>query len=161
VALPQWVRLALLVELALLSASRPAGNRARRHAFGARVLGGQADGFDLCSADVHPAPADRVGLTSGPAPCRADPVRLTAIKEDIAMTSQARRRTSSEVRAILEQLQLLADRPQLRHRLGYGRVTTKAPYADSRRPTDPRQGWRIDNRSRKGDQDSNYAVGLL
>lgn len=77
------------------------------------------------------------------------------------MTSETRRRTPREVRAILEQLQLLADRPQLRHRLGYGKVRTEAPYADSRRPTDPRGGYRIDYRSRSCDQENNYATGLL
>jgi hypothetical protein len=53
----------------------------------------------------------------------ADPVGLTAIKENIAMTSQLRRWTPREVRAILENLQLLADRP--RHGVGvYGRNPT-------------------------------------
>jgi hypothetical protein len=77
------------------------------------------------------------------------------------MTSEPRRRTPQEVRSILEQLQLLADRPQLRHRLGYRRVTTDAPYADSRRSTDPRGGYGIDYTSPKRDQVRNYAAGLL
>lgn len=75
------------------------------------------------------------------------------------MTS-GHRRTSREVRAILDQLQLLADRPQLRHRLGYGRVSAKAPYADSRRPTDPRE-YGIDYSSPSRDKQRNYAAGLL
>jgi hypothetical protein len=73
-------------------------------------------------------------------------------------------RTTREIRALQEQLQLLADRPQLRHRLGYGRVNTTAPYADSRRSTDSNDGSRryvMDNRSRAGDNDRNYAAGLL
>lgn len=74
------------------------------------------------------------------------------------MTSESRRRTPEEVRAILEQLQLLADRPDLRHRLGYARVTAQAPYADSRRPTN---NGRMDNRSYSTDQNRNYAAGLL
>jgi hypothetical protein len=77
------------------------------------------------------------------------------------MTSEPRRRTPHEVRAILDQLQLLADQRQLRRRLGSVRVTTEAPSADSRRPTDPTGGYRIDNGSRGGDQDRNYATGLL
>ena len=77
------------------------------------------------------------------------------------MTSEPRRRTPQEVRAILDQLQLLADQPQLRHRVGRVRVTTEAPFADSRRPTDPTGRYRIDNGSRGSDQDRNYAAGLL
>lgn len=80
------------------------------------------------------------------------------------MTSPPRRRTPAEIRAVLDQLQLIADRPQLRHRLGLGSVNTKAPYADSRRPTDPRQGWArgvMDYSNPKCDQSSNYAAGLL
>lgn len=91
----------------------------------------------------------------------ADPVGLTAIKEDIDMTSEPRHRTPSEVRAIQAQLQLLADHPQLRHRSGHGQVTAAAPFADSRRPTDPSSAWRIDNRPRSPDADRNYAAGLL
>ena len=74
------------------------------------------------------------------------------------MTSEKRRRTPAEVRAILEQLQQLADQPQLRHRLGYTRVTAQAPYADSRRPTG---NGRMDNGSYSNDQNRNYAAGLL
>lgn len=77
------------------------------------------------------------------------------------MTSQPRRRTSGEVNAILEQLQLLADRPQLRQTLGYGRVSATAPYADSRRRTDPRNRRGMDYTSPKRDQERNYAAGLL
>lgn len=77
------------------------------------------------------------------------------------MTSEQQRRTPGEVRAILEQLQLLADCPQLRHRLGLVRVTAKAPYADSRRPTDPRGGYQIDYSSPRCDKQRNYAAGLL
>ena len=91
----------------------------------------------------------------------ADPVGLTASREDIAMTSEPRRRTPAEVRSILDQLQLLADRPQLRHRLGLARVSTRAPFADSRRPNDAARGYRFDNRSRRSDQERNYAAGLL
>ncbi len=68
------------------------------------------------------------------------------------------RRTPQEIRLIQEHLQLIADRPQLRRRLGYGRVAITAPYADSRRPT---AGGRMDNRSYYNDQDRNYAAGLL
>jgi hypothetical protein len=67
-------------------------------------------------------------------------------------------RTPREVRAIQEQLQLLADRPQLRNRLGYGRAAAITPYADSRRPT---ADGRMDYRSYSADQDRNYAAGLL
>jgi hypothetical protein len=77
------------------------------------------------------------------------------------MTSQPRHRTPGEVHAIMEQLQLLADRPQLRHQLGYARVSANAPYADSRRRTDPRRGWGMDYTSPKCDQNRNYAAGLL
>ena len=66
--------------------------------------------------------------------------------------------TRTEIRALQEQLQLLADRPQLRRRLGYGLVAITAPYADSRRPT---ADGRMDNRSYRADQDRNYAAGLL
>lgn len=69
--------------------------------------------------------------------------------------------TARAIRVTLHRLQLLADRPRLRHRLGYGRVTTKAPFADSRRPTDPRTGNRPDCRSYRRDQDANYAAGML
>ena len=74
------------------------------------------------------------------------------------MTSESRRRTPGEVRAVLDQLQVLADRPQVRHRLGYARVTAQAPYADSRRPT---ENGRMDFMSYYRDQDRNYAAGLL
>lgn len=74
------------------------------------------------------------------------------------MTSETRRRTPEEVRAIFDQLQQLADCPQLRHRLGYARVTAQAPYADSRRPNG---NGRMDNMSYRRDQDRNYAGGLL
>jgi hypothetical protein len=80
------------------------------------------------------------------------------------MTSDTRRRTPSEIRAIQEQLQLLADSPQLRRRLGYGRVTTAAPFADSRRPTDPKDASRryaADYTNPNSDRNRNYAAGLL
>lgn len=81
------------------------------------------------------------------------------------MTSEPRRRRSpGEVRAILDQLQLIADNPQLRKRLGYGRVSLTAPYADSRRPTDAGDRTRrfmADYRGRSSDRDRNYAAGLL
>ena len=70
-------------------------------------------------------------------------------------------RTPREIRAIQDQLQLLADRPQLRHRLGYARVSVAAPYLDSRRSTDPRAGNRADCRTYRRDQEANYAAGLL
>jgi hypothetical protein len=73
-------------------------------------------------------------------------------------------RTAREVRALLDQLQLLADSPQLRHRLGYGRVSVQPPFADSRRPTDPDDGSRryvMDNSGRDSDRERNYAAGLL
>ena len=76
----------------------------------------------------------------------------------------SRRRTPREIRAIQEQLQVLADNPQMRHRLGHGRVTTRAPYADSRRPTDPLDSSRrhvMDCPGRDRDRDANYATGLL
>jgi hypothetical protein len=76
--------------------------------------------------------------------------------EDLSPEELAR-----EIRIIQADLQLLADRPQLRRKRGYGRVSAEAPYADSRRPTDPRGGYRIDNRPRAGDADRNYAAGLL
>jgi hypothetical protein len=74
------------------------------------------------------------------------------------------RRTPREVRALLDQLQVLADCPQLRHRLGYGRVSVQPPFADSRRPTDPDDGSRryvMDNSGRNSDRERNYAAGLL
>ena len=81
------------------------------------------------------------------------------------MTSERPHRTSGGIAAILEQLQLLADSPQLRHRLGYSRLsTTDLPYADSRRPTDPNdrtQRHIADIASYTRDADANYAVGLL
>ena len=67
------------------------------------------------------------------------------------MTSD-RRRTPRNGRDILDQLQDLADRPQLRHRLGF------VSYADSRRPT---QNGLMDYRTYHRDQDRNYAAGLL
>lgn len=67
-------------------------------------------------------------------------------------------RTAREVRTIQERLQFLADRPQLRRQLGYGRVAITAPYSDSRRPT---ERGRMDNMSYRCDQDRNYAAGLL
>lgn len=73
------------------------------------------------------------------------------------MTTE-RSRTQREVRTIQEQLQVLADHPQLRHRLGYGRVSVEAPYADSRRPN---SNGRMDFMSYCRDQDRNYAAGLL
>ena len=67
-------------------------------------------------------------------------------------------RSESEVRAILDQLQLIADDPQLRHRLGRGRVMTRAPFADSRRPNgDGLMDYGVYPR----DQQHNYATGLL
>ena len=39
-------------------------------------------------------------------------------------------RTPQEVRALLDRLQLLADNPQLRHRLGNARVSVELPFAD-------------------------------
>jgi hypothetical protein len=81
-----------------------------------------------------------------------------------ARTSATRRRTPREVAAIQEQLQLLADNPQLRHRLGYARVSSAAPYADSRRSTDPNDSSRrhiMDNGVRSTDAHRNYAAGLL
>lgn len=80
------------------------------------------------------------------------------------MHSDHRRRTPREIRAIQEQLQLLADNPQLRHRLGVRRVSTQAPFADSRRPTDPNDQTRrhpMDVAGNSGDRDRNYAAGLL
>ncbi len=83
---------------------------------------------------------------------------------DTANASANRGRTPREVRALLDQLQLLADSPQLRHRLGYARVSTAPPYADSRRPTDPKEGSRryvMDCGGRDSDRERNYAAGLL
>jgi hypothetical protein len=80
------------------------------------------------------------------------------------MNSDHRRRTPREVRAIQEQLQLLADNPQLRHRLGVRRVTTEAPFADSRRRTDPNDRTRrhvMDVAGCNSDRERNYAAGLL
>ena len=80
------------------------------------------------------------------------------------MTSDRRKRTPDEIRAIQEQLQLLADNPQLRHRLGYRRVSTTAPFADSRRPTDADDRNRrhiMDVAGRTSDRERNYAAGLL
>ena len=81
------------------------------------------------------------------------------------MTVEPRRpRTPDEVRAILDELQLVADNPQLRRRLGYGRVAVTAPYADSRRPTDASDRSRrsmADYRDPSRDRDRNYAAGLL
>ncbi len=80
------------------------------------------------------------------------------------MTSDSPQRTPSEIRAIQEQLQVLADNPQLRHRLGYRRATTEAPYADSRRHTDPDDRTRrhvMDVAGRNSDRERNYAAGLL
>ncbi len=73
-------------------------------------------------------------------------------------------RTDREVRALLDQLQQLADSPQLRHRLGYARVSVSPPFADSRRPTDPADGtrlWVMDYRTPAMDAHRNYAAGLL
>lgn len=70
-----------------------------------------------------------------------------------------RHRTPHEVCAIMEQLQLLADSPQVRHRLGYARISAQAPYADSRRPNDG--NGRMDFTSYYRDMDRNYAAGLL
>ncbi len=76
-----------------------------------------------------------------------------------------RRRTPSEIRAIQEQLQLLADDSQLRHRLGYRRASTKdLPVADSRRRTDPDDRTRrhvMDVAGRNSDRERNYTAGLL
>ena len=81
------------------------------------------------------------------------------------MTSDNRKRTPGEVTAILEQLQLLADNPQLRHRLGYRRASvTDLPFADSRRRTDPNDQSRrhiADIASNARDADANYGSGLL
>jgi hypothetical protein len=81
------------------------------------------------------------------------------------MASNSPRRTRGEIAAILEQLQLLADDPQLRHRLGYGRLSAAdLPFADSRRPIDPRDGyrWRLaDIAAHNRDADENYGRGLL
>jgi hypothetical protein len=80
------------------------------------------------------------------------------------MTSDHRRRTPSEIRAIQEQLEHLADNPQLRHRLGIRRVTTEAPFAGSRRRTDPNDRTRrhvMDVAARNSDRERNYAAGLL
>jgi hypothetical protein len=74
------------------------------------------------------------------------------------------RRTGSEVRVLLDRLQMLADNPQLRHRLGYARVSVEMPFSDSRRPTDPRDGsrlWVMDYGFSARDADRNYAAGLL
>jgi hypothetical protein len=85
----------------------------------------------------------------------------------MAQTTHApsyRGRTAGEIRALLEQLQLIADSPQLRHRLGYSRVSSDAPYADSRRPTDPNDGSRLyvmDYQFPASDAQRNYAAGLL
>ena len=80
------------------------------------------------------------------------------------MTLDRRTRTPDEVRAIQEQLQLLADDPQLRRRLGRGRVSTKnLPFADSRRSTDPDDQSRryvMDVAGRNRDRERNYAAGL-
>jgi hypothetical protein len=68
------------------------------------------------------------------------------------------------IRATLDELQRLADDPQLRHRRGYSRVSVELPFSDSRRPTDPQDGsrlWVMDYRSRGCDNDRNYAAGLL
>ncbi len=80
------------------------------------------------------------------------------------LASDSRRRTAQEIRALQEQLQLIADCPQLRHRLGYARVSSQAPFADSRRPTDPGDTTRryvMDYSGRNGDRDRNHASGLL
>lgn len=75
-----------------------------------------------------------------------------------------RGRTPRDVRALLAQLQVVADNPQIRHRLGYARVSSEAPYADSRRPTEPDDGSRryvMDYRNPARDAQRNYAAGLL
>jgi hypothetical protein len=80
------------------------------------------------------------------------------------VTSDTRRRIPGEIRSTLDQLQLLADSPQLRHRLGYVPVSVTPPYADSRRPTDPDDGsrlWVMDYTSPPTDAQRNYAAGLL
>lgn len=80
------------------------------------------------------------------------------------MTPDHRPRTSTEIRALQEQLQALADNPQLRHRLGYRRVTMETPFADSRRSTDPNdrtQRHVMDVAGRNSDREKNYATGLL
>ena len=80
------------------------------------------------------------------------------------MTSGNRTRTPREIAAIQEQLQLLADNPQLRDRLGHGRVSTRAPYADSCRPNDPHdpsQRYVGDYSNPNRDRQRNYATGLL
>jgi hypothetical protein len=87
------------------------------------------------------------------------------VSEEIeAMGWGPRRRTEGDIRTAQEQLQLLADSPQLRHRLGYGRVSVELPFADSRRATDPTDGsYRsvMDYSSPARDADRNYAAGLL
>jgi len=80
------------------------------------------------------------------------------------MQSDRERRTPREIRAIQEQLQLLADNPQLRHRLGYRRAITALPFSDSRRITDPDDASRrhvMDVAGRTSDREQNYATGLL
>lgn len=71
--------------------------------------------------------------------------------------------TPREIRAIQEELQLLADNPKLRRRHG-DRVRVASPFADSRRPTDAgdrSQRFISDCRVYAGDQSRNYAAGLL
>jgi hypothetical protein len=71
---------------------------------------------------------------------------------------------AERIQAQLDELQRLADRPQLRHRLGLGRVSAAMPFADSRQPTDPADGtrlWVMDYSFSAHDAEKNYAAGLL
>lgn len=90
---------------------------------------------------------------------------LDALTDANYRTSDATRgRTAREIASLQEQLQVLADSPQLRHRLGYSRVSVALPFADSRRPTDPTDGsrqWVMDYAFSARDADRNYAAGLL
>jgi hypothetical protein len=88
----------------------------------------------------------------------AESVALSAEREEQALLANSR------ARLIQEELQLLADNPQLRRRLRRGHVSTALPYADSRRPTDPNDTSRrhvMDYAGRNSDRDRNYAAGLL
>jgi hypothetical protein len=94
-------------------------------------------------------------LTAGP---EFDRQRLF---DEVAELFDAER--EREIQACLDELQVLADNPQLRHRRGYVRVSAALPFADSRRPTDPNdttRRWVMDNGFSARDAERNARVRI-